>query len=1366
MANVTIYANKEHSIGKTDASVEVGTSKEKHGPIGEGNSGWEWRELIKFPMSVSDFGGLTQITSAVIKFKTTGAVHATNDSVDILVKRLTSSFAATGGGANDASDSWRTGADPNWGGSPSTSVTGAGSKTWNPSDNTVYEIDITELVEFWLPASIKKSDGSDGNNGSNYGVMMRSVDETDNSSMEIQTIRNSYSPRIVVTGTTVPTPEPPDTFLITGQQTSIPASTGFGWDGDAGDESPLTAWDMKMSESSLFTDIGGGPALSNEEIVDITDAISGISGVDVASPTFSFDTALERGKTYYYNTRHENSEGENGDWSAIQTFTIPDVPDIPTLTNPTVAKPLCEIFNLDAAEIWTGSGDEAYPVLKWQYNHPEGLAMAGYMVEWDSTEYETILTENIPDGTTMEVRGPTKAPRNSAETYRVKAKDTNGNWGAYTASVSAIVQWAQGIFNYDHGAGAGAFDFAYAGVVGGEVAFQFREAEVPGVWKDTIGEVTTDEQVDILVRLATDDSTSNPTLPDMTLSYLGSGSLPPDQWELFGSNGTLVLDDSRRRFGRRSAKVTLGDDDWTFVAPTYGGTDPYIIVTPGEKYTYSIHILTSVALTDLKLKFLDDASNNLQEEDKVEGEDTGGEWVRITSTITVPDGITRLRPVVVFNVDDAGTVVWLDSAQLEEGEITTQWRPGGIGTAVSIDVGGVQIDASKGGVFRLNTSNGNVITLSTDTLKLDDGQLGLKYQGAWQAGTYIRDDLVKYSTDFYICTAVTTTGEPSISGDWLVFSGVGATGADGNVWFVQSTSPTALNTGDLWLDTDDGNVYSWSGSAWGTSDMDLTGPTGSTGSQGSQGDQGDQGIQGDTGSQGIQGDTGAQGIQGVQGDEGPAGAVDGWTTAAAAYDFVPTSSGRNVGSASLPIGELHANAKAIISGDLDVLPSSGATLRIDGTDFNITDDGVNDTDAVRVFSNSGHLYHQMGDGDQVFTRSKAGAIVHTIDNDGTVTLTGPLVTSSTVSSKSFIAPVQSDHTQRWYRIAQIELDGTNEASAGSVLIQASDLNNVEKPAGILVFNIRNAGSGVDPTSFIKLIPFNDATELDDVAFVVTNNVTTTDVSVYVMSDNSWTKWHFQPLITGDNDDPDASPVWEDATAGVTSLPAGTQLDVEWGGPRLPVINTYTGNSTWTLPTANIPRYLIIEVQGGGSGGGAPDTTGSGEHAAGGGGGGGGYSKKMIDPSDLSSDITIVIGAGGAGGTSGNPAGSGSVGVASTAAATGMTTVTGSAGTGGSKSNDTSGNTTASGGTGGAFSGGDSGRNGDDGGSGGVAAGGRIAGGFGGGTQFAGQREPGLGNGKTGYTYGGGGSAGTHSGSTSGTTGGAGAAGVVIITEYY
>ena len=94
---------------------------------------------------------------------------------------------------------------------------------------------------------------------------------------------------------------------------------------------------------------------------------------------------------------------------------------------------------------------------------------------------------------------------------------------------------------------------------------------------------------------------------------------------------------------------------------------------------------------------------------------------------------------------------------------------------------------------------------------------------------------------------------------------------------ISTSPPTSPSVGDLWWDSDDGDLHVWY--ADGNSNQWVTvsqGPAGAQGHQGVQGATGSTGSGGGTGAQGHQGRqgaTGAQGHQGVQGSTGSSGAT-------------------------------------------------------------------------------------------------------------------------------------------------------------------------------------------------------------------------------------------------------------------------------------------------------------------------------------------------------------------------------------------------------------------------------------------------------------------------------------------------------------
>ena len=90
----------------------------------------------------------------------------------------------------------------------------------------------------------------------------------------------------------------------------------------------------------------------------------------------------------------------------------------------------------------------------------------------------------------------------------------------------------------------------------------------------------------------------------------------------------------------------------------------------------------------------------------------------------------------------------------------------------------------------------------------------------------------------------------------------------------QATQPGSPTVGDIWVDSDNGNVYFYTGSSFNLiSTIAPTGPTGALGPTGPTGAVGPTGPGGAASSTGATGPTGPTGPQGVTGPTGPAGSA-------------------------------------------------------------------------------------------------------------------------------------------------------------------------------------------------------------------------------------------------------------------------------------------------------------------------------------------------------------------------------------------------------------------------------------------------------------------------------------------------------------
>jgi hypothetical protein len=90
--------------------------------------------------------------------------------------------------------------------------------------------------------------------------------------------------------------------------------------------------------------------------------------------------------------------------------------------------------------------------------------------------------------------------------------------------------------------------------------------------------------------------------------------------------------------------------------------------------------------------------------------------------------------VVLRTGGTAGAKAWFDAVKLEESTVATPWSPGAVGATI-VDAGGVQVDASKGGVFRLRGSAGG----ARDVVESDVN--GLRFGGDTEVDSPAADTL-------------------------------------------------------------------------------------------------------------------------------------------------------------------------------------------------------------------------------------------------------------------------------------------------------------------------------------------------------------------------------------------------------------------------------------------------------------------------------------------------------------------------------------------------------------------------------------------------------------------------------------------------
>ena len=222
--------------------------------------------------------------------------------------------------------------------------------------------------------------------------------------------------------------------------------------------------------------------------------------------------------------------------------------------------------------------------------------------------------------------------------------------------------WGQAIYEYavPGGATTSGWGFSAPSAPPSTLSsFLFRTATGAGgagasAWVDDISLLTPAAYLNVMVRLATYLSGTDPTLTDMTFSYLGASSQP--SYYTFSPSGDWTLDQGAFRYGTKSLRFNITDnttDRVMYPFRTTAGDD--IAVAPSTRYVYSCYVRTNGPLhanSDVRLQlYAAGGLTSLLAEGSVA---SGGavndttpnaeEWARVVLPFTSLPGQTLLRP--------------------------------------------------------------------------------------------------------------------------------------------------------------------------------------------------------------------------------------------------------------------------------------------------------------------------------------------------------------------------------------------------------------------------------------------------------------------------------------------------------------------------------------------------------------------------------------------------------------------------------------------------------------------------------------------------------------------------------------------------
>lgn len=541
--------------------------------------------------------------------------------------------------------------------------------------------------------------------------------------------------------------------------------------------------------------------------------------------------------------------GASGISGAVAPYIVIDYnAAAPTVTIGSPSTPasagIAKLVNITDTTEWSASTQLARPQLGWNYSSAASLAQSSWRVRIYSastggTKYydSGLITDTAhKTDTYFEVPGTTNVPAwvSSATGYAgwstitglvngteywwtIEVVDSSGNTSSESARYAFKVRWGQVIHVWDSGSTSSSqWDITYPAPPAGTQAAMFYRSTTTttattGTWYSSIGAVVSGRRyLQTMLRLST-NAGAQPTVGDITFSYL-AGTVSPDSWEV-DANGTLILNNSTYRFGTKSGLLTAASSAATIIQPKRDTTQYDIAVIAGQPYIFSAYVKPTpqTLLTSRTIKLRTYAASGesatlgaeigIGSDNYTSFEQQDG-WYRIFYKFT-PAG-SWVKPIIEFGTGTGaavGDAIYLDGAQVEEGNVVRSWTPGFVTQAITIEGSGITVDKSGGGSLRLRGSTGG----TRDVVEL--GANGLNFGGSSVASLYSGSaSTLNVTGDLSVSTAIraaTGGADPAvyIGDDSLIFD------ADISDTMGIQGQQTAANGGIVFGSGKDTNLY-------------------------------------------------------------------------------------------------------------------------------------------------------------------------------------------------------------------------------------------------------------------------------------------------------------------------------------------------------------------------------------------------------------------------------------------------------------------------------------------------------------------------------------------------------------------------------
>lgn len=688
MPSTTWNVNKDAVTA--DNGVSLGAGAMDYLPVGN-YAGYDYRAFLQFAYS---FTGIVSITSAILHMKTTGQVKvAFGSDPDLEIRRVNATWGEGTASALSSTNAIERSNEPG--------VLGS-TVTWDvtTSENAWDTVDITTIIQEAFSAGVF------------YGIRLVAATTSGTDVTEFYAREyGSNDAYITVTYTTNRLPDAPTLVspAILATKQSLTPSLVFEHNDPDGD--PPVTYDIQVSTDGTFASVTHW---------NLVNGSSGMVG-DTITRVYA-GTALSNNTTYWWRARTNDGTGD-GPWSVSQSFKTAQLP-VATLTEPSATGRLGKLS-------YTAGAGWGSPRLNvgWSFTCPDGGTQQSYQVQVASDSAGSPGAIFSDTGTVSSSGARTAviaATLTEAAYYHVRVRVTcsHGQTSTYTGYFRIRTRW--GVVTHRHDLGAAPVSWSITTLnttepTNSDVVVEYGSNTVtttPGTFYASLSSAGLARYFFYkawLLAWGASPATS-PSLDKMTLSY-SVNALTADKWSS-ASPANVFIDPANYVYGTQSLRLS----------GTGGVHTAYqlVPVVPDTDYILSGRI-RSVGNSQAKLSIATlGTGGNLVTQTAAGGSgptfSQDEDWTRVNTPVWNSGANTEIY--IACRVDGAvGTYAWFDAIKMEATTVVSPWTPGFLAEGVVVDAGGVQIDASNGGIFRLRGSTGG----STDTFTL--GSRGVVFGG-------------------------------------------------------------------------------------------------------------------------------------------------------------------------------------------------------------------------------------------------------------------------------------------------------------------------------------------------------------------------------------------------------------------------------------------------------------------------------------------------------------------------------------------------------------------------------------------------------------------------------------------------------------